>query len=148
MPAPRRRSLFLLALTITLSIWGAVLACSPSEILHGGPQIMMVATTPVCGSLALVLLLASGLKESVDCRSRGKSALPDWEIIPLERRRPPGFERRTEHRPIVVVPKSRVSRVIPPAFLHSRRRSLGLPEHPPFGLNRKRCRSWHRRLVP
>lgn len=147
MASPRRRITLLLPLVLTFALWSAVLACSPSGSFRcDTPAILMAAIPPLCTNLALALILIGDWRAGTGLGPRKTTVLPEWKVIPLDRCKPAGIERRKRHHHVVVFPRH-IRRLSKPTLIRQKRSAPGLPELPVGGLNRRRPSGWYRILA-
>ncbi len=148
MAIPPRRNIPLLVLSAALLGWVLAflldLRSFPRDPLP--PQVIL-ATAIGTLSFPLAWLVHREHRASCENRTRLQALFTPVEVIPVERLKPPGYDRRKPRQGIVTVSKYRV-RPIPilSPFL-SRRNALGLGARWPLRPNRKRARGWHRRIV-
>lgn len=110
------------------------------------PATIIAAAPPLLINLSLLLMLCGEWRSGTGIGGRDPGKEPDLEVIPLERRKPPGLVRHRRRGRVVVVPKRHIRRVPRLTFIHQKRRALGLKELPPGHLNRRRPAYWQRRL--
>lgn len=148
MASPRRRALHLLPSLLTISLWMALLAVLPSGWpYHDTPASIIAAAPPLLINLSLLLILFGEWRSGTGIGSRDAGSTPELEVIPLDRWKPPGLVRHPRRTRVVVVPKRHIRRVHRLAFIHQKRRALGLRELPPGHLNRRRPAYWQRRFT-
>lgn len=148
MACPRRQALHLLPPLLTFLLWMALVVWLPSGwFRYDTPATIVAAAPPLLINLSLVLILFGECKSGVRIRSGDAGKQPELEVIPLDRWKPPGLVRRSRRGRVVVVPKRHIRRVARLAFVHQKRRALGLKELPPGHLNRRRPAYWQRRFT-
>ncbi len=148
MASPRRRFSRLMMLVLTFVLWAAVLFPIPFSWFHDDvPSLLLAATPPLFTNLALALILMGEWKSGTGVRKRDETPA-EWEVISWDRRKPPGFDKRSHRlRRVIVVKKRHIRRLIRPTFVYQKRRALGLPELPPHRLNRRKPSSLRRRML-
>ena len=148
MASPRRLTLQLLPAALTLLIWTLLLALLPTGWLtHDIPALIAAAAPPLLINLSVALILFVEWKSGTQVGIPIPENQAELEVIPPQRRRPPGLVRHPRRGRVVLVPKRKIRHVPKPNFTTGKRRALGLKELPSGRLNRRKPTYWQRRIV-
>ncbi|RYD64986.1 MAG: hypothetical protein EOP84_32295 [Verrucomicrobiaceae bacterium] len=147
MASPRLRLFELLPHVSMFLLWTAVVTFAPAGFFQADPQaLVMAAAPPLCMNVAVALILLGEWKSRSAMGLLEPTVPTEWEVIPLDRRKPAGLDRRKRHRHLVVVSARHVRRLPKPTFSYQKRQALGLPEKPATMLNRRRPGNFFRRF--
>lgn len=116
----------------------------PDDIL---PPRLLAATAIGTMAWPFAWLLREERRASHEKKARIEAMFAPAEVIPVERFKPPGYDRRKPRHGVVTVSKRRVRRVATPSPFLSRRKALGLGHDWPQRANRKRENRWYRRII-
>lgn len=116
----------------------------PRDLL---PPKALISTAIGSLSFPLAWLVREERRAIQENRARTEALFTPIEVIPIERIKPPGYDRRKPRQGVITVSKHRVRLVPQPPPGLTRRKALGLGSHWPRGENQKRGRGWYRRIV-